>query len=147
MTLSLQEISDRLEINDLLISYCTAVDSGDIDRFDVIFTADAVIDYSVFGFDRAGLEATKQFLKESLPSVPSKQHMITNSEVHLDGDRATARTLCFNPMVVPREEGGFQMMYFHLWYLDTLLRTDQGWRISERSEEKSHIFTADGVLS
>ena len=147
MTMSLQEISDRLEINDLLISYCTAVDSDDIDRFDEIFTPDAIIDYSVFGFDRAGLEATKQFLKESLPAVPGKQHMIANSEVHLDGDRATARTLCFNPMVVPRDGGGFQMMYFHLWYQDKLLRTDKGWRISERVEEKSHVFTADGVIS
>ncbi len=147
MTMSLQEISDRLEINDLLISYCTAVDSDDIDRFDEIFTPDAIIDYSVFGFDRAGLEATKQFLKESLPAVPGKQHMIANSEVHLDGDRATARTLCFNPMVVPRDGGGFQMMYFHLWYQDTLLRTGKGWRISERVEEKSHVFTADGVIS
>jgi len=147
MTMTLQTLSDRIEINDLLISYCTAVDSGNIDRFDEIFTPDAIIDYSVFGFDRAGLQATKQFLKQSLPAVPNKQHMISNSEVFLDGDRATARTLCFNPMAVPLESGGYQMTYYHLWYVDRLVRTDKGWRISERVEEKSHIFTAEGVIS
>ena len=37
MTLSIQEISDRMEINDLIIDYSTAVDSGQIDDFDNIF--------------------------------------------------------------------------------------------------------------
>ena len=46
MTLTIQEISDRIEINDLLIRYCTAVDRHDWDAFDEIFTANCLIDYS-----------------------------------------------------------------------------------------------------
>lgn len=147
MAMSLQEISDHLEIQNLFIDYCDAVDLADIDRFDDIFTPDATIDYSVFGFPRTSYEQTKAFLKEVLPQVPAKQHMIANCRIRLDGDRATARTLCFNPMAEPREGGGHRMVHYHLWYLDKLVRTPQGWRIYERSEEKSHIFTAEGEIS
>ena len=45
MTLSLQEMSDRFEIQDLLVGYCYAVDDRDFDALDRFFTEDAVIDY------------------------------------------------------------------------------------------------------
>lgn len=147
MTMSLQEISDRLEINDLLIDYCDAVDRGNIDAFDTIFTPDAVIDYSVFGFPRMSYEQTKNFLKETLPQVPHKQHMIANSRVWLDGDAARARTLCFNPMAIPEQNGSLTMTHYGLWYVDKLVRTDKGWRINERIEEKSYVFASQGTFS
>ena len=49
MTMTLQEISDRMEINNLLIDYCTAVDARDFAAFDAIFTEDAFIDYTALG--------------------------------------------------------------------------------------------------
>ena len=45
MALSLQDVSDRLEIQDLMTGYCYAVDDRDFDALDRFFTADAVIDY------------------------------------------------------------------------------------------------------
>jgi hypothetical protein len=39
------------------------------------------------------------------------------------------------------------MTYFHLWYVDKLVRTEKGWRIAERVEEKSHIFAPPGEIS
>ena len=45
MTLSLQEISDRLEIDDLLTRYATGVDRKDWDLWETCFTSDAFIDY------------------------------------------------------------------------------------------------------
>jgi hypothetical protein len=44
MTMTMQEISDRFEIMDLLTDYCTAIDNKDIDSLDYIFTNDACID-------------------------------------------------------------------------------------------------------
>ena len=38
MPMTLEEISDRFEINDLLIRYCTALDARNFDAFDEIFT-------------------------------------------------------------------------------------------------------------
>jgi len=44
--LSLQEISDRLEIQDLFTAHSHAIDRRDWDALDRIFTPDAVIDYT-----------------------------------------------------------------------------------------------------
>ncbi len=41
--MDLQEISDRLEIEAALISYTRAIDSGEWDRLDEVFTPDAAI--------------------------------------------------------------------------------------------------------
>lgn len=147
MAMSLQEISDRLEINNLLIDYCEAVDTDNIDAFDQIFTPDAVIDYSVFGFPRASYEETKAFLKSALPQVPCKQHLIANSRIWLDGDTARGKTLCLNPMSVPQEDKSLQMTHYGLWYHDKLVRTEKGWRIAERVEEKSFTFAIEGSFS
>ena len=44
MTKSLRELSDRLEIQDLLVDYSYAVDRRDWDSLDRIFTPDATIE-------------------------------------------------------------------------------------------------------
>lgn len=44
--LSLQEISDRLEIQQLLVDYSSAIDQKNFDGLDAVFTADAHIGYS-----------------------------------------------------------------------------------------------------
>ncbi|MHB1137372.1 MAG: nuclear transport factor 2 family protein [Microthrixaceae bacterium] len=138
--LDLQEISDRLELTDLMVRYSHAVDTRSWDEFDDIFTPDAVIDYTAFGGPRGTLEETKQYLASTLSQFPSFQHLLANPELRIDGDSATGRTMCFNPMGVARPEGeaGEPRMFFcGLWYLDTFRRTEQGWRIATRSEEKS----------
>ena len=47
--LDLQEISDRLEIQQLMINYSTAIDQRDFDKLDQVFTPDAYIDYRAMG--------------------------------------------------------------------------------------------------
>jgi SnoaL-like domain len=42
--LSLEEISDRLEIQQLLVDYSTAIDQRRLDDLDKLFTPDAYID-------------------------------------------------------------------------------------------------------
>jgi len=44
MTLSMQEMSDRFELQDLIVGYCYAVDNRDWDALDEYFTQDALID-------------------------------------------------------------------------------------------------------
>ena len=55
MVMSIEEISDRFEINDLLVRYCSALDERHFDLFDDIFTPDAVIDYTEMGGTSAGI--------------------------------------------------------------------------------------------
>jgi len=100
--LSLAEISDRLEIQQLLVDYASAIDQRRFDDLDRVFTPDAYIDYRVSG--------------------------------GVDGDTATARTICFNPLVF--DETTKQVLFVGIWYCDELLRTPDGWRLTRRVEEK-----------
>ena len=47
--LSLAEVSDRLEIQQLLVDYSTAIDQRRFDDLDNVFTPDAYIDYRELG--------------------------------------------------------------------------------------------------
>ena len=65
------------------------------------------------------------------------QHMVATTRLRLDGDRATSRTILFNPMTFPTADGPDQVFFIGLWYRDQLVRTADGWRIAERYEEMS----------
>ncbi|MEV0338399.1 nuclear transport factor 2 family protein [Nocardia sp. NPDC050713] len=143
--LSLQEISDRLEIEDLMVRYSHAVDTRQWDLLDEIFTADAHIDYTAMGGPAGDLVSTKQFLAAVMPNFPAFQHLVSNSSITVHGDTATARTMCHNPMLVAGEDGAQSLMLCGLWYLDTFARVDGSWRIRQRVEEKSYMFLAQQV--
>ena len=136
--MSLQEISDRLEIQDLFARYSFAIDERDWDTLDDVFTPDARIDYTETGGAKGSLTQIKQWLPIALARFPTFQHMVGTTRLKLDGDRATSRTILFNPMVHVAADGARQVFFIGLWYRDTLLRTPAGWRIAERYEEMSY---------
>ncbi len=139
---SLQEISDRLEIHDLLVRYSHAIDTRDWEGFEKVFTPDAIIDYTEMGGPRGDVASTRAFLEEAMPRFSSYQHLLTNMVVDIDGDEANARTACINPMVMDQPEGEPHVFFCGLWYRDRLVRTPDGWRIADRYEERSYIFNA-----
>lgn len=139
--MSMQEMSDRLEIQDLLSRYSYAVDEHDWDAFDDIFTPDAVIDYTETGGARGTVPEIKAYLAGVMPKFSGAQHMVATSKLKLDGDRASARTILFNPLILP-VEGKEHVFFVGLWYRDKLVRTPQGWRIQDRYEERSYFFNA-----
>jgi len=142
MTLTPHEISDRLEIQDLLVDYSHAVDSRNWDALDDVFTPDAFIDYSAFGGSSGDLATTKEFLASALAAFPGFQHLVATSKVTVNGDVAVGRTICHNPMVLQEGDAGPRMMFCGLWYLDRFVRTPSGWRIAERVEEKCYMHVA-----
>ena len=138
MTMSLQEISDRMEIQDLFVAYTYAIDTRDWDALDDVFTPDAFIDYSVMGGSSGDLETTKAFLRDAMVMFPTYQHMVSTSRITVDGDTAQAKTICHNPMMMGEGDES-PLMVCGLWYVDDLVRTDRGWRIKSRVEEKSYM--------
>ena len=48
-TMTLEEISDRIEINDLLVRYTVAIDEKDWELLDTVYTPDAKVDYTSSG--------------------------------------------------------------------------------------------------
>lgn len=145
--LSLQEISDRLEIQDLVWRYSEIIDAKDFDKLrDDVFTSDAFIDYSVFGGSKGNLEDTIAFLHKAMKIFPATQHLNANIQIKLgEGDpaaTATGRVMCFNPQELAAKEGEDEghIFFCGLWYIDEYVRTDAGWRIARRVEEKSYLF-------
>jgi ketosteroid isomerase-like protein len=139
VALSMQEMSDRFEIQDLLVGYCYAVDARDFDGLDAYFTPDAVIDYSEMVGFKGNLEETKAFLRASFAQVKGAQHAVntTRYEFAADGQSATTKTVCYNPMIV---SNGTQedTVVFGLWYIHDHVRTPDGWRISRLYEERCY---------
>ena len=132
--LSLEEISDRFEIQQLMVDYSNAIDQKQFDDLDRVFTPDAYIDYRVTGGIDGRFPEVKAWLKEVLPNFPAYYHMLGNFDVRIDGDTASSRTICFNPMVFNAEEK--QILFVGIWYVDEFIRTAEGWRMSKRVEEK-----------
>jgi SnoaL-like protein len=132
--LSQAEISDRWEIQQLLVDYSTAIDLRRFDDLDAVFTPDAYIDYTALGGIEGHYPEVKAWLAEVLPNFPMYFHMLGNFAVRIDGDTASSRTICFNPMMLPGDQN--QMMFCGLWYDDEFLRTPDGWRMTRRVETK-----------
>ncbi|MCT7659261.1 nuclear transport factor 2 family protein [Mycobacterium deserti] len=138
--MTLGEISDRLEIQQLLIDYSTAIDQKRFDDLDGVFTADAYIDYTVTGGIEGRFPDVKAWLKDVLPNFPAYYHMLGNIDIRIDGDSASSRAICFNPMVMGGNvDGGTSQIYFvGIWYVDEFVRTPVGWRMNKRVEEKCY---------
>ncbi|WP_370250609.1 nuclear transport factor 2 family protein [Nocardioides sp.] len=135
--MDLQEISDRLEIADVITRYTRAIDAGDWDRLDTVFTADAHIDYTESGGIAAGFAEVKPWLAEMLPAFfPARMHTIGQVDVVFDGDD-DARVVAYfdNPMPVDDGKGGTRIVEIGGMYHHEMVRTEHGWR-SRRLHEQ-----------
>src|SRR3954463_13892600 len=87
----LQEISDRMEIEGVLIRYTRGIDTGEWDVLDTVFTPDAEIDYTESGGIADIYPAVKAWLAEVLPAFfPKRMHSLAQIAISLDGDDALA---------------------------------------------------------
>lgn len=77
--LSLAEVSDRLEIQQLLVDYASAIDQRRFDDLDRVFTPDAYIDYRAMGGIDGEYPQVKAWLAEVLPNFPAYYHLVGNS--------------------------------------------------------------------
>ena len=135
---SLQELSDRLEIDDLITAYSYAIDFHEWDELDAIFTADGVLDLTATGGIAGPIGEVKRWLADTLTLFGGHQHLVATTQVRLDGDTATARSICHNPMWFKDEAQ--PPMFVGLWYHDAFVRTGDGWRIASRVQQKGYLY-------
>jgi hypothetical protein len=129
---------DWVAVADLIARYAHVVDSGDFDRLDPLFAPDAQIDFSAFGGPVGSLGDIKEFLRSSLGIFRRTQHLMGLPLIDLDGDYASARTSCTNPMVIDDPDGSTKVWLIGLWYVDELVRTESGWRFTSRRQERCY---------
>lgn len=139
MTLAPQEVADRVEILDLIARYSSAVDRRAWGELDGLFTPEAVLDFTATGGIRGSVADHQAFNAEVLTDFASTQHVMGLPVVAVDGERATARSICFNPMVVNEQH----VFFVGLWYDDQLVRTPGGWRFSSRVQQRSYFHNLE----
>lgn len=119
-------MTDRDEIEAVLVRYATGIDSRDWPLLRTCFADDARFDYGGIGsWDDP--DALVDYLRRSHygPSL----HRLSNFVIDVDGDRATSRTYVDALVTGPR---GYGVVHSFGWYDDDWRRTADGWRIACR---------------
>ena len=124
-----------LEIHQLLGLYGHAVDSGEVERLDEVFTSDAVFDTSDFeqGVHR-GLSAIQAIFALGAPPHPPA-HLATNFFVYDVGGTVRAHSKW---LTIDRATGGVRSGDYH----DELVHGPDGWRIGRRAV-KIRFYTGE----
>jgi hypothetical protein len=135
--MNLQLLSDRFEIRALVVAYSNALDARAFARLDQIFTPDAYIDYRATGGIDGRYPQIRAWLPAAVTAFPHMCHLVGNIEIRSSAHTAQARTLCLNPVCVALPTGGEQVMFLAMWYADQLVRTEAGWRMTERVQQGS----------
>lgn len=120
-------IEDRLAINDLMIAYCTAVDSlSDAQAVCEVFTEDAEFDLSGIGLPRiSGHAGIRAFFEGVFADMTHHAHYLTNfAMTAYDGDTASARAYIIG---MGRAKDGNEVTVNGRYYFDAR-RTEQGWK-------------------
>jgi hypothetical protein len=127
---------DRLEIQDVI---CAVTLHSDLDEPELAlaqYVPGAQIDYSkVLGPESANVpvEKHRQNLATLLPGFDKRQHQVTNFEVKVDGNTASARSQCAAIHTLDGEVWLARGTYYH-----RLARTPEGWRITYQRVEMVH---------
>ena len=141
--MDITEISDRMELEKLVTDYATAVDTKNFDEFNTLFTKDAHIDYTAVGVIAGSLEEIIHYLESALDHFPNYQHLISNISLTLDGDTASGKVMCFNPMQTEDD----QVFFLGMWYQDTYQKINGKWFISSRVEESSWAHNVPSYIN
>ena len=144
--MTLDEVSDRLEIQEVMARYCQTIDRGDWDSFRSLFTANAVLDFTAFGGPVGDVETLIAFIQPALASAKASHHMVSTVVIDLDGDTANVRSAGHVPITLALPQDGEHTSFSGLWYNDVFVRTSTGWRIKSRQQERAWTFNMPPAL-
>jgi hypothetical protein len=141
-----EEIQDRLEIGDVLVRYCSIIDSGDVERIkrvgEEVFTDDAVNEH-VPGPVQApphrstGRTGISEFFVASRAHLEATVHTISNVVIDLQGDDAKVSSIYAAWHWLNMRAGEGPSRPADVVALgrcdDQFRRTHDGWRIAHRA--------------
>jgi hypothetical protein len=121
---------DRRQIHDLLHAYCDAADRADPVAVVGCFTTDATVDYGP-GLAVGGRDDLLALFDRFLSSTVATSHHLTNVRIRPSDNGAEVTSYVMAWHLLPTDE--------HLLivgrYLDTVVRTEEGWRLAHRRLE------------
>ena len=120
---------DVVAIRDVIDRYAAGVDGRDWDLVSTCFTADCHADYG-----RSGQWTSRppfvDWLEEIHSGVGPTMHRITNHQVKVDNDTATATS--YLDALLQVENGEYDLLHVVASYHDRLVRGADGWQIADR---------------
>ncbi|MGB1489368.1 MAG: nuclear transport factor 2 family protein [Acidimicrobiales bacterium] len=125
-----QELSQRVEIVDALLSYTRGIDRLDKESVISAFHPGAILNN--YGPEPMPIE---DFVEYALPSLKQRysatQHRVSNIRIEIKEDRALVESyvLAYH---VKSSESSKQLHTFNGRYIDTFALRDAHWKISER---------------
>jgi 3-phenylpropionate/cinnamic acid dioxygenase small subunit len=135
--------SDHELIGDVLVRYATGIDTKDWSLFRTCFTDDVNADYGDIGV-WSGVDEITDYMTAAHARMPRTNHMMSNFSIEVDGDHASATSYVHVVLVIAADplmwiDGVGQ-------YADELVRSDDGWRIRERTYSTSRLVASDPAL-
>lgn len=130
-------MSDRQDIEDLLIRYAESLDSRNWEALRTCFTPDATADYGALsggGGRNDGVEDIVATCRTALTGLDASQHLLGNFQIQTDRDRASARCAMHAQHFMVSPIGGNTYIVAGTYH-DELTRTPDGWRIAHRRLE------------
>lgn len=135
--MTLEELQDRKEIEELLYRYAWMVDKRKWELMDDVFAPGATIDYTSTGGVVGPYRPTLEWLARALADWPLNLHSISNVCIQLNGDTGQSRCLFMAPMGRLQADGSQNVILNGGHYYDDLVRTASGWRIAKRVCEQN----------
>jgi 3-phenylpropionate/cinnamic acid dioxygenase small subunit len=135
--------TDVVAIQQVLYHYAYALDARDYDALDDVFSPDAKLHTS--GGTLMSPAQYKAMCATELVKLDATHHMITNTGVTVDGDRASSRAY-FQAQHVKRSLAPDSQLLMAGWVDDELERRAVGWRIVDRRWHSSWSSGNPAVL-
>src|ERR1035437_7390936 len=122
MTMSIEELSAREEIRDVLVRYTRRIDRFDLDLVRSCYHPDAHDDHGAY---RGNVEGFLTWVVKALSFFESTMHFIANQIIDVNGDRARAESYCiaFHRRGAQADEPAYDLITA-LRYVDRLERGD-----------------------
>lgn len=155
--MSIDEVVDRMAIQDVLARYVHAIDQRDWDDLDNVFLPGTRFDLTTAGSIAAPWSEVKPHLKTNLARFVRDFHHFSSIKIDFgpDGNTASTKSKVINPRGLQRAGGdgsgtdgsggaggGEELRYemaFGVYY-DQWRRTGDGWRITERVWKRAFLW-------
>jgi 3-phenylpropionate/cinnamic acid dioxygenase small subunit len=133
--MTLQELSDREQIREVLVHYAQGLDRREFDQVASCFTTDAQAEYS--GTVLApGVDTIVKYVS-GVARLAATTHFMGETAIMLDGDTAETKNYTIAYLVnTETSKVHVRGLRYHDWFV----RTPDGWRIRKR------VHTADWMF-
>jgi hypothetical protein len=128
MTLSANEVADRMAITDKIYRYCRSVDRLDVPLGHTVFHADS---HALFPTYEGSGRGWIDFICEAHLRFLHHSHQVTNIIIEVDGDRAGSESYVTATL---RSREGDRILQREFWcrYVDAWSKRDGEWAIDDR---------------